>query len=84
MKKISVVILAGIIAAVVAVGSYMLFVAVLAAVIGPLAMLAFAVASHYSDGAIPAFGYVASSAIMYVLLLAAVFPASSSAPSSKR
>jgi hypothetical protein len=75
--------LAGLITVVVGFISYAILVAMLSAMLGPLAMFGFAVASSYSDGAVPALGYAASAALVYVLLLASMLPSMLKRPSAR-
>lgn len=75
--------IAGFVTAVAGYFAYAVFVASLAAVLGPLAMLAFYLASFYSEGAVPALGYVASSSVLFVLLLAAMFPSTVKRPAPR-
>jgi hypothetical protein len=63
------VMLAAILAASAALLAYALVTSLAAIVLGVPVMVGFALASSSSDGFIPAFGYVTSSAITYIILI---------------
>jgi len=83
MKNVITLGLAGIITIIISFAAYAIFIAFVSAALAPLAMAGFAVASHYSDGAVPALGYASSGALLYVLLLAAMFPSMTKSPAPR-
>lgn len=75
--------IAGVITVIVGFFSYALFVGLAAAMLAPLAMLALGFVSSYSEGVVPALGYVESFGVLYVLLLAALLPPTMKRPAPR-